>query len=54
MAETTKLKTRVILRNDSTANWEASKSTVLLKGEVGIEFTTDNKAKIKVGDGVNT
>ena len=33
------LKTKIILRNDSSDNWESVKDTaVLLKGEVGIEF----------------
>lgn len=53
------LKTRVVLRNDSSANWEAHESTVLLKGEVGIEFnpeaaTIGSKVKMKIGDGVHT
>lgn len=52
------MKTRIILRNDSTGNWNAAVTdagdagVVLLKGELGVEFTADNKAKIKVGDGV--
>lgn len=48
------LRTRIVLRNDSTTNWNANESTVLLKGEVGIEFLTDGKVKIKVGDGTKT
>ena len=48
------LNTRVILRNDSTANWEAHSNVVLYKGEIGIEFLTDNSVKMKVGDGVKT
>ena len=48
------LKTRIVLRNDSTANWLANESQVLLKGEVGIEFLPDGKAKMKVGDGTKT
>ena len=49
------LNTRLVIRNDSTANWQLVKdSAILLKGELGIEFTTDGKAKIKVGDGVST
>ncbi|MEY8365717.1 hypothetical protein AALA22_08755 [Anaerovoracaceae bacterium 41-7] len=48
------LKTRIILRNDSHANWEANSTEVLLKGELGIEFLEDGKAKIKIGDGVST
>ena len=46
------INTRIIIRNDSTQNWEANESTVLLKGEVGIEFTSDGKTKQKIGDGV--
>ena len=48
MAEKT-LKTRILLRNDSAANWEANKTTVLKKGEIGIEIDTN---KMKIGDGV--
>lgn len=51
------LTTRLIVRNDTTGNWNAAvtdagdEGLVLLKGELGIEFTADNKTKIKVGDG---
>lgn len=48
MAEKT-LKTRILLRNDTAANWETNKTTVLKKGEVGIEIDTN---KMKIGDGV--
>lgn len=54
------LRTKIILRNDSSNNWEAVKDTVvLLKGEVGIEFIPEaaaenSKVKLKVGDGVHT
>lgn len=48
------LNTRIVLRNDSSANWLTNSSYVLLKGEVGIEFLTDGTAKMKVGDGVKT
>ena len=48
------LRTKIILRNDSTANWLSNVSQVLLKGEVGIEFLDDGKTKIKIGDGVKT
>lgn len=55
------LRTKLILRNDSKANWEAVKaddSSILLKGEVGIEFNpnaenTDVVTKFKIGDGVH-
>ena len=48
------LDTRIVLRNDSTANWLTGKDQVLLKGEVGIEFLTNGKVKMKVGDGTTT
>lgn len=48
------LNTRIILRNDSSANWLANESQVLLEGEVGIEFLANGKAKMKVGDGTKT
>lgn len=44
---------RLALYSNTTANWSGS-TAVLMKGEVGIEFTTDSKTKIKVGDGVHT
>ena len=55
------LNTRIILRNDSTSNWEAVKaddSSILLKGEVGVEFNPDAAStgaitKFKIGDGVH-
>lgn len=48
------LNTRIVIRNDSTTNWLTNESTVLLKGEVGIEFLADGKVKMKVGDGIKT
>ena len=56
------LMTRIVLRNDSTANWTANKNTVLYKGEMGIEFnpapadtqTRVPEIKIKIGDGITT
>lgn len=68
MANTNKLTTRIVLRNDSTAGWSAVEDTVvLLKGEVGLEFVTTTelvdeeyqniptgKVKMKIGDGVST
>lgn len=45
------LRTRIVLRNDSTANWLAHESEVLLKGEVGFEFLADGQVKMKIGDG---
>jgi hypothetical protein len=51
---TTQLNTRIVLRNDSSAKWLENESVILLKGEVGIEFTADGKVKVKIGDGVKT
>lgn len=48
------LNTRIVLRNDSSANWLTNEDKVLLKGEVGIEFLTDGTVKMKVGDGTKT
>mgnify|MGYP006927582779 CR=1 FL=1 len=45
---------RIVLRNDTTANWTANKNTVLLKGETGFEFHEDGSVTMKVGDGVKT
>lgn len=42
------LKTRIVIRNDTAAAWEAA-NPVLLKGEMGIEYDTN---KFKIGDGV--
>ena len=43
------LNTRIVLRNDSHANWN---DQILLKGEVGLDFLENGKVKMKVGDGV--
>ena len=51
MAQT--LNTRLISRNDSTANWDAvASSAVLEAGEIGVEILENGKAKIKIGNGV--
>lgn len=50
MAETT-IKTRIQLRSDTFANWEAVKTQVPLKGESCYEIDTH---KLKIGDGVTT
>lgn len=47
------LKTRILICNDTSANWGSSEK-VLLKGELAIEFATDGAPKFKVGDGTNT
>lgn len=45
------IKTRFIMRNDTTEGWNAVEETaVLLKGEIGVEFASDT-TKVKVGDG---
>ena len=51
------LKTRIILRNDTTAGWEAVKADdtyKLPKGELGIEFVESGSPKMKIGDGIST
>lgn len=51
------LKTRIILRNDTTTGWEAVKADdayKLLKGEIGIEFVEGGSPKMKIGDGTST
>lgn len=49
------INTKIALRSDTTANWDAVKSTVtLIKGEIGVEFTPDGTPKMKVGDGTTT
>lgn len=45
------LNTRIILRNDTAANWTTNKNKVLLKGEIGLETDTH---KYKIGDGSTT
>lgn len=46
--------TRIQLRNDTTANWNAHSTTVLLAGEVGIELLSDGAIKMKLGNGTST
>ena len=46
------LNTRIVLRHDTTENWLANATQVLLKGEIGIEFLVDQSVKLKIGDGV--
>lgn len=48
------LKTRIALRNDSSANWQANSNVILLKGEIGIEFDESGNVKMKVGDGTTS
>lgn len=51
MANTT-LNTRLVICNDTTANWGTS-DKVLLKGEFAIEFTESGDPKVKVGNGAD-
>ena len=47
--------TKLIIRNDTAANWAAQNpSPTLAKGEVGIEWGTDATPKIKIGNGADT
>ena len=53
------LKTRLLLRNDTTANWTTYQEMVLSKGEAGVEWyidatTKQTMTKLKIGDGVST
>lgn len=46
---------KIILRNDTTSNWNAVSDTVILmRGEIGVEFPDEGGApKLKMGDGIN-
>ena len=48
------INTRIVMRNDTSANWQAHSTQILLKGEIGIEYTPDGKTKMKIGDGVTS
>lgn len=46
---------KVQLESRTTEEWEEIKDTyILLKGEPGVEFTTENITKMKIGDGKST
>lgn len=45
--------TRIIIRSETTKKWNEV-NPILLLGELGIEFTENNKTKIKVGNGKDT
>ena len=50
-----KIITKIVLRNDVTQNWLLVADTmVLLRGEIGLEYTEDNTVKMKIGDGIST
>ena len=53
MANTVLNNIKLIICNDTTANWGLS-TKVLLKGETGYEFRDDGSVKIKIGDGTHT
>ena len=44
------IKTRILLRNDTLANWEAASSVTLKKGEVGIAMLDGALAELRVGN----
>lgn len=46
------LNTRLVICNDTTANWGTSEK-VLLKGEYAIEFPESGEPKVKVGNGTD-
>ena len=46
------LNTRLVICNDTTANWGTSEK-VLLKGEYAIEFPENGEPKVKVGNGTD-
>ena len=48
------IKSRISLRNDSSANWLLHEDTILLKGEVGIEFDLNGNPRLKIGDGTTS
>lgn len=49
------LRTRIVLRHDTTANWDLVKDRiVLLEGEAGLEYCADGNIKVKFGDGIST
>ena len=50
------LKTKLLLRNDTTSNWTTYQETILSKGEAGVEWYVDSTTKqamtkLKIGDG---
>ena len=47
------IKTRILLRNDTLANWEAANSVTLKPGEVAIATLDGNLAEVRVGNNTN-
>lgn len=51
MQKTNRIIANIVVRHDTTENWQAVEDTaVLLQGELGVEFASDT-TKVKVGDG---
>ena len=43
---------KIVLRHNTTAEWEKNKDVILQKGEIGFEFiSNDQPPKIKIGNG---
>lgn len=53
MGTNTTINTRILLRNDSLANWSSS-SLKLAAGEVAIASIGDTLAEVRVGTGTST
>lgn len=49
MKEIKRIKTRILVRRDSSENWSES-NPILMQGEIGYDITVK---KCKIGDGVN-
>lgn len=49
----TSFEVKISLKNKTTEQWAAD-TDVQTKGSACVEFTTDGKTKLKIGDGVNT
>ena len=49
----TSFEVKISLKNKTTEQWAAD-TEVQTKGSACVEFTTDGKTKLKIGDGVNT
>jgi hypothetical protein len=42
---------RILIRRDTTENWNSPGATLLSNGELGVEICTDGTRKLKIGDG---
>jgi hypothetical protein len=45
---------RILIRRDTTENWNSTNATLLYNGELGIEICGDGSRKLKIGDGFTT